>query len=112
MNHELNAQVAEEVMGWKNTRLIRAHRISTPPVYIPLGKHPDGKNSEERIPDFSGSLDTAWQMEEEIARRGLQLAYTRAFKTVFVKPPTFWGLIHATAEQRCRAALEAVREKC
>jgi len=67
------------------------------------------------VPDFSGSLDAAWQMEEEIERRGLLGDYVAALQSHLrilgrhvIEVMETWELIHATPEQRCRAALEAV----
>ena len=118
MNHELNAQVAEEVMGWI------VQRMPFPPIYV-VEVPPDGEDWTEAwlpIPDFSGSLDAAWQMEEEIERRGIAMvtAYEKELSWIvgdtrqgepFICSYDPWLFIHATPEQRCRAALEAVREK-
>ena len=93
MNDELNWQVAEKVMGER---------------YL-------GKN----VPDYSSSLDAAWLMEEEIAQRKLIRKYVFALEDIvwsagrsqqaildeWPSPHELWQLIHATPEQRCRAAL-------
>ncbi len=91
MNHELNAQVAEKVMGER---------------YL-----------NRNIPDFSGSLDAAHKMEAELEMQGVQHEYMWKLKKVIADELgpnvrlTWWPIIRATPEQRCRAALEAVREK-
>ena len=101
MNHELNARVAERVMGWK------VHWYDGVPNYMRDGW-------VVLVPDFSGSLDAAWEMEEELERRGLCDEYEHALVTIAwserLHPArSAWRLIHATPEQRCEAALEAVK---
>ena len=113
-NHELNAQVAEEVMGWI------VLRSGPAPLYII--ELPIKANAWLPVPDFSGSLDAAWQMEEEIERRELRYRYAQVLYAECLElnggnwglgfdRGLIWLLIHATPEQRCRAALEAVRER-
>ena len=93
MNHELNWQVAEKVMGER---------------YL-----------DYDLPDYSGSLDAAWEMEEEIERRGRRTIYTVRLEDALWKDAKWpldrtqnlWRLIHATSTQRCEAALEAAKEK-
>jgi len=109
MNHELNMQIAQEVTRLKGAGIPAGNTI---PGYL-------GEDGWWRgLPDYSGSLDAAWQMEDEIERRGgrpLQDAYVVALRNILwpsiLVIPYLWDIIHATPEQRCRAALEAVREK-
>lgn len=70
------------------------------------------------LPRFSDSDSTAVRaVEAEIERRGLQETYVEALIIVVgggdwrESDSAFWLLITATAEQRCRAALGAVRQE-
>jgi len=121
MNHELNAQVAEEVMGW--THISRISHFGYPPSG-PIGDNElgppywAGRIGAVRVPDYSGSLDAAWEMEKEIKRRLLLYPYVNAllrqadlFDCFPMGCSDCWDIIHATPGQRCRAALEAVKEK-
>jgi hypothetical protein len=66
---------------------------------------------------FSRDLNAAWRVEEEIRRRGLEYEYEQALWGVI--GPHYdvpegaavvivnWPIIHATAEQRCLAAVRA-----
>ena len=109
MNHELNAQVAREVLGW-------IVEISVPfgtPCVITSG--PDEPHRHERIPNYSGSLDAAFEMEEELERRDLKGAYVQYLTwnsgsiDNLNSPYALWEIIHASPAQRCEAALEAVK---
>jgi len=149
MNHELNAQVAEEVMGWKRHEWLGHPALQKTVICRTCGgtrataardlRPGEGAGDddwpqlspEERIrdycqpphevmPDYSGSLDAAWQMEDEIERLGLHRAYVGRLQEhwpnygiqwVVPMREMQWRLIHTTPEQRCRAALGAVREK-
>ena len=106
MNHELNTQIATEMMGWI------VQRGGPYSIYV-TELAPDGEAWTEAwlpVPDFSGSLDATYGMEKEIKRRGLHLEYARLMD--FHAPGwSSWRFLHATPEQKCRAALEAVREK-
>lgn len=108
MNHELNAQVAKEVMGWT---------VTTRNLFgIYVSKSFPCTRASLAIPNFSGCLDAAWQMEEKI-KPVLHMIYIDALREIVWLDlsatgycPPFW-LAHATPEQRCKAALEAVRER-
>jgi len=119
MNHELNAQVAERVMGLGSENIARNTHYHFPGE---MGRYCGryGYSVLLDIPDYSGSLDAAWQMEEEIERQGLHGSFVRELVWAAAdsagdfnlqSPYALWLLIHATPEQRCEAALEAVREK-
>ncbi|SPY16130.1 Uncharacterised protein [Paenibacillus polymyxa] len=61
--------------------------------------------------DFSTDISLAWEVEEKIKKMGLHVEYCRALKQVVVNTGEYVGLfdyIHATPEQRCKAALLAV----
>ena len=112
MNHELNKQIAKEVMGW--TKLSWWYPIVGIPPDAPAAL--DGKQEYVKVPDYSGSLDAAHQVESQIYRDELQDVYVDQLTKIVGSWPldshyALWILIHATPKQRCRAALEAVREK-
>ena len=125
MNHELNMQIAE-FMGWTDFTVEYLYHTAPPVVW---GIRPDSKSGiKELVPDFPGSLDAAFEMEAEIERLGLWDAYVAALERLtevyihnrvgsdaiyiqWPRPIDLWQLIYAAPEQRCKAALEAVREK-
>ena len=119
MNHELNAQVAEEVMGLKDVSCHpgdHAPLDTSATIYVGGSRFHGPDSDRQLVPDFSGSLDAAWLMEEEIERRGLQTQYVGELWALLELDTipygtTYWPMAHATPEQRCRAALEAVRER-
>lgn len=102
----LDALVAEKVMGW----------------IVDWGKHGPGdyittnpKDDEDEwreLPRYSTDLAATVAMEQEIARRGLQDAYTDAL--LALKPESdftasdHWWLATAPPRARCLAALRAV----
>ena len=70
-------------------------------------------------PEYSTDRDAAWDVEEEIQRRGLVAEYGMELMALVVTPKTETGqkpftfafdTAHASPELRCRAALAAVRE--
>ena len=91
---ELDALVAERVMGWLKHE--RYGLISVPP--------------------YSTDISAAWQMEDRIAELGLIEEYCFQLNSIanahldrdYFRQPQRWQLIHATPEDRCRAALKAV----
>lgn len=63
------------------------------------------------VPDFSTRLSAAWEVEEQIHKKRLNVEYCSALKQVVAAKGEYVGLfdyIHATPEQRCKAALLAV----
>ena len=69
-------------------------------------------------PEYSTDHDAAWDVEEEIQRRGLVAEYGMELMALVVTPETETGqkpftfvfdAAHASPELRCRAALAAVR---
>ncbi len=112
MNRELNKQVAGEVMGWKKLGWY-------PLAGIPPGTPVTPITYAVEVPDYSGSMDAAFEMEEEIERQGEEWPYSSALLLIACAHEGFrpedvgdtWDIIHATPEQRCKAALKTVREK-
>ena len=78
---EMDALVAERVMGHK---IVWRFRPST-------------------------DMTTAMEVEHEIGKRGLIERYCE--QLVLVVGSSFWRLIHATPDQRCRAALLTTLEE-
>ena len=94
MSRELDAEVAEKVMGLEFGG----------PKWLTL-------------PLYSSSIEEAMEVENQIAKLGLIREYVRALEhigdmstpsRVITDTGIAWRLAHATAEQRCRAALAAV----
>ena len=64
-------------------------------------------------PEYSTDRDAAWDVEEEIQRRGLYAEYGEAMSILLDSPfvtASYYDFLHASPELRCRAALLAVRE--
>ena len=67
------------------------------------------------IPRYSESIEAAFQLEDRIAELGLQRQYYRALVNVVATSISdrlfqWFDLVHATAEQRCRAAIAAAQK--
>ena len=63
-------------------------------------------------PDYSTDIAAAWDVEEEIQRRGLYAEYGEAMSVMLDSPfvsASYYDFLHASPELRCRAALAAVR---
>ena len=61
---------------------------------------------------YSTDIAAAWDMEEEIQRRGLYAEYGEAMSILLDSPfvtASYYDFLHASPELRCRAALAAVR---
>jgi hypothetical protein len=61
------------------------------------------------VPCFSSDYNACRQMEDELERRGLVERYCKELDRLV--GPGIWWLIHASATDRCRAALLAVQTK-
>jgi len=120
MSHKLDIQIEQEVMlrvPCDHWHLFSPGDMLNGPVWI--RDNSDPCEHERCYPrnnptDYSDSLDAAFEMEEEIKRRGLHRAYCiKMRRMVFGGMESLfdWGLVHATAEQRCEAALEAVKQR-
>ena len=63
-------------------------------------------------PEYSTDRDAAWDVEEEIQRRGLYAEYGEAMSILLDSPfvtASYYDFLHASPELRCRAALSCVR---
>lgn len=71
----------------------------------------------DAIPAYSRDIKHAFEMEAELDRRGLQLAYIHELFHVVIMNDLaahssfLWRIAHASPEQRCRAALACVEDK-
>lgn len=84
----------------------------TPAQLVELGltgmtwRSPKGHWLLSGLPVFVKNLNAMREVEKEIEARGLCEQYLSALEDI-AQPATcaFWNLVHATAEQRARAAL-------
>ncbi|HEX6436735.1 MAG TPA: hypothetical protein VF182_06365 [Candidatus Binatia bacterium] len=100
--HELDALTAERVFGWKDIAR-REHQ--------PWGKRKDkgGRWRAARVPDYSTDPTYAADIEERMHELGLSTQYRKELaKASRAKNlPTDW----APPDQRCRAAIKAIKSK-
>jgi hypothetical protein len=100
---ELDALVAERVMGWMDVRPVSKSDYS--------GKKQDraGRWRSARVPDYSSDPLLAYEVEERIKELNLSHRYTEELTEIVRTKdlPADW----ATPEQRCKAALNAVKSK-
>lgn len=96
----LDAVVAEKVMGWKDVQRQGSRS---------WGKKKDkgGRWRRAAVPQFSDEPTTAYEIDERMKELGLAEKYLKELaKMTHLKGlPAEW----ATPEQRCRAALKAVK---
>ncbi|AGN33775.1 hypothetical protein PANG_00056 [Paenibacillus phage PG1] len=110
---ELDKIVAVQVMGWE----IRQEDLPDHQSYREYYYRNGEKYENVDYPDHwqpSKYIDAAWEVEEQIKTLGLCVEYCQALKQVVVSTGEYVGLfdyIHATPEQRCKAALLAVLEE-
>lgn len=62
------------------------------------------------IPYYSSSIAAAFQVEDRVAELGLKSEYVQALQGELQSAIT-WDFVHASPGQRCRAALQCVKEK-
>jgi hypothetical protein len=100
---ELDAQVAERVMGWKDVRSKSKNDH--------WGKKQDraGRWRSARVPDYSSEPGLAYDVEERIKELGLFERYTKELSEIVRTKgiPADW----ASPDQRCRAALKTVSKQ-
>lgn len=100
---ELDALTAERVFGWKELHG-QKHDLR--------GKRPDklGRLRSARVPDYSTDPTYAHEIEERMKDLGLFELYTKELLRITRAKglPTEW----ASPDQRCRAAIKAVRKRC
>src|ERR1043166_4543964 len=100
---ELDAQIAERIMGWKEVHPQDKARV------VFWGKKQDkaGRWRSARVPDYSTEPGLASEVEERIKELGLFERYTKELSNIVRTKgiPADW----ASPDQRCRAALKTVR---
>lgn len=111
-NKVLDVEVAEKVMG-----LV----VSGSPELVARSQEEMRGGRYWDLPAYSSSISYAFQVQDRIAELGLQEEYVDALSEIAGKglagpvlsfPHEIWLFyVHASPEQRCRAALEAVKEK-
>jgi len=98
---ELDTLVAEQVFGWKN---VHRHQGTL------YGKKQDrlGRWRSAKVPNFSTSPAYASAIEERMKQLGLLERYNKDLSrmTPAKSLPSEW----ATPDQRCRAAINVIRE--
>lgn len=114
---ELDAEVAERVMGWtRHPEQMHPtdNRTIGGVLYCPPG-HPHDSGSLNVVPYYSATIEAAMQVEDRIAELELRKPYLVALGRIVAKRATaageivgYWHFTHACAEDRCRAALAAI----
>lgn len=111
---EMDAHIAVNVMGWTRTE------IEVKPADFGGGWYTKkylvdlNGNVHPAAPYYSTDIAAAWVMEERIAELGLIEEYCFQLNAIanlhkdrdYCRHPQRWQLIHATPEDRCRAALK------
>lgn len=122
---EVGLAVAEHIFkakvigkeGCPESRLLIGHfgYNSWQPLSGERWQNASWRNSDERAwldcPRYGESISAAWEVEEKIKELRLQAKYCEALKQVVIGTGEYVGMfdyIHATPEQRCKAALLAV----
>ena len=118
---ELDALVAEKVMGWRKKTLPGGGGGFTAWVdenekVMKLISNSTMSETCYRCDYFRPSTDIAavWEVEEEIDKRNLRVAYCQALQIVIRSQKdyvTTFDYVHASPADRCKAALLAVMEE-
>jgi len=118
---ELDALVAEKVMGWRKKTFPGGGGGFTAWVdenekVMKLISNSTMSETCYRCDYFRPSTDTAavWEVEEEIDKRNLRVAYCQALQIVIRSQKdyvTTFDYVHASPADRCKAALLAVMEE-
>jgi len=136
---ELEILVAEKVMGWRRWTC-SDYDFKIADLFPPdttIGQHgtwtmqnlPFAEYAGVLVPQYSRSIDVAFAVENEIAKRFLMIDYIRELRNLVMTPGQIdakfhwdidedttnllhiWRFTHATPEQRCKAALLAIMEE-
>jgi hypothetical protein len=125
MDLDLNIEVLEKVFGFKHVIGVDVPEYAFHD-FLKEGEQQEawiGRNESYyckwcgSIPDFSSDLCSAYLVEEKIKEMGLERDYVMELLKEFnvnylmVKPTDFYNIAHASAEDRCKAALAAVQNK-
>lgn len=115
---KLDAEVAERLMGWTRYSEV-VHRTDNRTIEGVLYCPPDypevSRGGLNCVPYYSSDIAAAMKVEDRIAELNLKKEYVTALAIIAAKAATeageifgYWHIAHATAEQRCRAALSLV----
>ena len=100
-NEQLTKATAEKVLGWKAVRKRNGELI---------GKKQDkaGRWRKAKVPDYANDQRQAYAIDERMKALGRWNRYQKALAMITKRKnlPAEW----ATPEQRCHAALRAVRD--
>ena len=110
---ELDAKIAE-LMGIKVIKIANYAKFKEAPLTHYWVRGDNGFFP----PAYSRDIAAAYQMEERIAELGLIEEYCFQLNAIanehkdrdYCRQPQRWQLIHATPEDRCRAALKAMEK--
>jgi hypothetical protein len=107
---ELDALVAEKVMG------LEYIPASSPSAGLIVQDHFFDPKTGDALFGWSPSTNiaAAWEVEEEINKRNLRVAYCQALQIVIRSQKdyvTTFDYVHASPADRCKAALLAVMEE-
>lgn len=119
-DRELDAMIAEHVMQckifWEKHASGNKPRCDCPGANSAMIR-PHGNNLWGYIKSYSANHTAAYEMEEEIKRRGLEIKYSYCLSCIvfdgmethkMTMYSKYWLIAHATPKQRCRAALRVV----
>lgn len=115
MNHELNAAVAEKVMGWKV--IAGNFKFNAGPImgieicrYVVLRRPEETRWSVEDLPDFSGDIAAAWAVVEKLKEIGFSLTLLCGGWCAEFGQQECIHPLASVPEAICRAALAAMCE--
>jgi hypothetical protein len=108
VGRELDDPVAEIVMGWRTSTEWRGFYWVSGENGIREAEKPSWRPTKD--------ISTVWKVEERIAELQLEGQYIKALCDIVGTPRDGmrfhamddWRIVHATPEQRCKAALLAV----
>ena len=102
---ELDAQIAERIMGWKEVHPQDKARV----VYWGKKQDKAGRWRSARVPDYCTEPSLIADVEDRLKELGLFERYSQELNRIAQSKglPAGW----ASPDQRCRAALKAARTK-
>lgn len=98
---EMDCIIAEKIFGWEDASWDREAHCHT--------GHPNKEHYRyEQVPEYSTDIAAAWEVEEEIKNKGIRMQADYITELTLTVGPGKFEMVHATPEQRCKAALKAV----
>ena len=123
MSRELDAEIAERIFGYTLDYEFADMMFDGAPCVKELRSRDDEWGV---LPFYSTEIGDAWLVEDEIERRHFQQQYVDTLADMVTTTDSIvediialhglsdaliiWRILRATPEQRCRAALAAVKE--